>query len=225
MSSSSEQGDGEWFERWRDGRIGFHSDSVQPMLARYWSALSLAPRARVLLPLCGKSGDIGWLSRRGHPIIGVELVEKAVRGWFEAQGEGMPDAQVRSSFRRFESPARAERAAVTLDVGNFFHLDAGLGEDIDGFYDRAALIALPEAARQRYALKLAELCRPGVEGLLISVVRDERRDQGPPYVVTDDEVQALFAPNFELERLGEKPDERGMTDIAWRLRRRAPLFS
>lgn len=225
MSSSSEQGNGEWFERWRDERIGFHSDSVQPMLARYWSALSLAPRARVLLPLCGKSGDIGWLSRRGHPVIGVELVEKAVRDWFEAQGEGMPDAQVRSNFRRFESPARAERAAVTLDVGNFFHLDAGLGDDIDGFYDRAALIALPEAARQRYALKLAELCRPGVEGLLISVVRDERRDQGPPYVVTDDEVQTLFASNFELERLGEKPDERGMTDIAWRLRRRAPLFS
>ncbi|MFC0335938.1 thiopurine S-methyltransferase [Kushneria avicenniae] len=225
MSSSSERGCGEWFERWRDGRIGFHSDGVQPMLARYWSALSLAPNARALLPLCGKSGDIGWLSRQGHPVLGVELVEKAVRDWFEAQGEVVPAARTRSNFKRFDSPGQAERAAVTLDVGNFFHLDAGLSDDIDAFYDRAALIALPEAARQRYALKLAELCRPGVEGLLISVVRTERRDQGPPYVVTDDEVRALFAPNFELDRLGEQLDERGMTDIAWRLRRRVPLSS
>ncbi|WP_456267705.1 thiopurine S-methyltransferase [Kushneria sp. AK178] len=225
MSPVSGQEDDQWFERWREGRIGFHSDSVQPLLACYWPALAIAAGARVLLPLCGKSGDIDWLARRGHPVLGVELVEEAVRGWFRAQEEALPHALSRPNFQRFESLARAGRAGVTLDVGNFFHLDAGLGDDIDAFYDRAALIALPEAARQRYALKLAELCRPGVEGLLISMVRDERRDQGPPHVVTDAEVEQLFAPNFELTRLGEQPDERGMTDIAWRLRRRAPLFS
>ncbi|REC96632.1 thiopurine S-methyltransferase [Kushneria indalinina] len=223
MSSASGRDNEQWFERWREGRIGFHSDSVQPMLARYWSCLQAPPGARVLLPLCGKSGDIHWLAQCGHPVLGIELVEEAVRGWFTAQGEMLPRALSRTNFNRFESPERSDRAAVSLDVGNFFHLETGLSDSIDAFHDRAALIALPEAARQRYALKLAELCRPGVEGLLISVVRDERRDQGPPYVVTDEEVERLFAPNFELERLGEQPDERGMTDIAWRLRRKAPL--
>ncbi|WP_438766790.1 thiopurine S-methyltransferase [Kushneria sp. TE3] len=223
MSSTSGQGNEQWFARWREGRIGFHSDDVQPMLARYWSALTLAANARVLLPLCGKSGDIHWLAQKGHPVLGVELVEEAVTGWFQAQNEALPAVQSRTNFERFESLERSDRAAVTLDVGNFFHLEAGLSDDIDAFYDRAALIALPQAARQRYALKMAELCRPGVEGLLISVVRDENRDQGPPYVVTDEEVARLFAPNFELERLGEQRDERGMTDIAWRLRRKTPL--
>ncbi|GHC31627.1 thiopurine S-methyltransferase [Kushneria pakistanensis] len=221
--ASSDQGSEQWFDRWREGRIGFHSDSVQPMLARYWPLLGIASHARVLLPLCGKSGDIHWLAQRGHPVLGVELVEAAVQGWFEAQGEARPQADPRPGFERFVSPAQTKRAEVTLDVGNFFHLEADQGEAIDAFYDRAALIALPETARQRYALRLAELCRPGVEGLLISVVRDERRDQGPPYVVTDEEIQRLFAPNFVLERLGEQPDDRGMTDIAWRLRRKTPL--
>ncbi len=55
------------------------------------------------------------------------------------------------------------------------------------------------------------------------MVRDERRDQGPPHVVTDEEIQRLFAPNFVLEKLGEQRDDRGMTDIAWRMRRKAPL--
>ncbi|WP_299259864.1 thiopurine S-methyltransferase [uncultured Kushneria sp.] len=223
MSSSSEQGNQQWFERWREGRIGFHSDSVQPLLARHWQSLAVAPGARVLLPLCGKSGDIGWLARQGHPVLGVELVEEAVRGWFEAQEEALPPAAPRTNFDRFDSCARPGRAAVTFDVGNFFHLEAGLSDEIDAFYDRAALIALPEAARQRYALKLAELCRPGVEGLLISVVRDERPDEGPPYVVTDEEMQRLFAANFVLEKLGEQRDERGMTDIVWRMQRKAPL--
>ncbi|WP_445621282.1 thiopurine S-methyltransferase [Kushneria sp. Sum13] len=223
MSSSSEQGNQQWFERWREGRIGFHSDSVQPLLARHWPQLAVSPGARVLLPLCGKSGDIGWLARQGHGVLGVELVEEAVRGWFEAQEEALPPAASRTNFDRFDSPAQVGRAAVTFDVGNFFHLEAGLSDEIDAFYDRAALIALPPAARQRYALKLAELCRPNVEGLLISLERDERRDQGPPHVVTDDEVHQLFAPNFVLEKLEERRDERDMTDIVWRLRRRAPL--
>lgn len=223
MSLSSEQGNQQWFERWREGRIGFHSDRVQPLLARHWPLLAVSPGARVLLPLCGKSGDIGWLARQGYPVLGVELVAEAVKGWFEAQEEALPPAAPRMNFERFDSSARPDRAAVTFDVGNFFHLEAGLSDEIDAFYDRAALIALPEAARQRYALKLAELCKPDVEGLLISVVRDERRDQGPPYVVTDDEVHRLFAPNFVLEKLEEQRDERDMTDIVWRLRRKVPL--
>lgn len=221
--ATSGQGNEQWFERWREGRIGFHSDSVQPLLARYWSHLSVSTGARVLLPLCGKSGDILWLAQCGHAVLGVELVEQAVRSWFEDQAEALPETVARTNFNRFESPERVGRAGVTFDVGNFFHLDAALSDDIDAFYDRAALIALPEAARQRYALKLAELCRPNVEGLLISLIRDGQRDQGPPYVVTDDEVHRLFAPNFMLERLGERRDERGMTEVVWRLCRRAPL--
>lgn len=221
--STSGWGIDQWFERWREGRIGFHSDSVQPMLARYWECLNVASGTRVLLPLCGKSGDIHWLAQRGHPILGVELVEQAIKGWFEDQAEVLPQAMARMNFDRFESSGHSGRATVTFDVGNFFHLEAALSDEIDAFYDRAALIALPEAARQRYAFKLAELCRPGVEGLLISLVREGQRDQGPPYVVTDDEVHRLFAPNFELERLGEQRDERDMTEIAWCLHRRAPL--
>ncbi len=166
MPPSSGQDNEQWFARWREGRIGFHSDSVQPMLAHYWPLLGIAPGARVLLPLCGKSGDIDWLARRGHPVLGVELVEEAVSGWFEAQGEALPQADARPGFERFVSPAQSGRAEVALDVGNFFHLEAGPDEAIDAFYDRAALIALPEATRQRYALRLAELCRPHVEGLL-----------------------------------------------------------
>ena len=70
-----------WLARWRDGRTHFHLDQVHPTLMRYIDQTPLGKR--ILVPLCGKSLDLGWLNAQGYEVVGVELSEQAVSELFE----------------------------------------------------------------------------------------------------------------------------------------------
>ena len=51
-----------WHQRWHEGRIGFHQETVTPMLERHWNAIGAPAGCRVFAPLCGKSLDLAWLA-------------------------------------------------------------------------------------------------------------------------------------------------------------------
>ena len=71
-----------WLERWRQGQIGWHQPDVHPALLKYWPGLDVDPSKRVFVPLCGRSLDMIWLARRGHPVLGVELSPIAASEFF-----------------------------------------------------------------------------------------------------------------------------------------------
>lgn len=206
----------EWLQRWREGRIGFHLESVHPALLRHWPVLDIAAGGKVLVPLCGKSLDMRWLAEQGYPVMGIEMAAEAIEQ-FVAEGPGDTS---RYHHRHFEI---CRQANVELWCGDFFHLHIDQANEIQAVYDRAALIALPAATRQRYAFHLAQLLPPGAQGLMITLTHAGGPDQGPPYSVDDEEVRRLFTPNFELVSLGVQPaDERGFSEQAWSLTRRGP---
>lgn len=206
----------EWLERWREGRIGFHRDSTHPALERHWSALGVAPNGKVLVPLCGKSLDMRWLVEQGHPVLGIELSSQAIEQ-FVAEGTGEVSRYRQGHFEV------CRQASVELWHGDFFHFHIDQAHEIQAFYDRAGLIALPPATRQRYAFHLAQLLPPGARGLLISLTHRSGPAKGPPYSVDSEEVQRLLAPNFELTPLEDvPPDERGWRERVWSLVRRGP---
>ena len=66
-------------------------------------------------------------------------------------------------------------------------------------YDRAALVAFPEPMRKRYAQTLTEQLPAGVGMLLITLEFDDA--EGPPFSVTEEEVQALYGDRFSIEKL------------------------
>ena len=68
-----------WLERWREGRTGWHEPEGNRNLKTHWAGTG----KRVLVPLCGKTPDLLWLEARGNDVVGVELAEMAVRGFFE----------------------------------------------------------------------------------------------------------------------------------------------
>nr|MBL8411758.1 hypothetical protein [Dechloromonas sp.] len=72
-----------WQQCWRDRDTGFHQTTVNPSLIRFWPSLGLDKSERIFVPLCGKSLDLLWLARQGHPVIGVELSPLAVRAFFK----------------------------------------------------------------------------------------------------------------------------------------------
>lgn len=206
----------QWLKRWREGRIGFHLAQTHPALVHHWGELAIPSGAKVLVPLCGKSLDMHWLAERGHPVLGVEFAPEAIEQ-FLAERRGDVSRYRQAGFEI------ARQGSVELWRGDFFHLHIHAVDEVEAFYDRASLIALPPATRRRYALHLAQLVPPGARGLLVGLHHDAGAS-GPPYSVNSAEIDELFRPNFRLEKREEgTPDERGFTESIWSLERRGPL--
>lgn len=206
----------QWLKRWREGRIGFHRVTAHPALERYWPTLNVPRAAKVLVPLCGKSVDMRWLADAGHPVLGVEFAPQAIEQFV---------AERRHEILRYHQAGFdiVRQGSIELWQGDFFHLHIRQVAEIEAFYDRASLIALPKPTRQRYAFHLAQLVPPGARGLLVSLTRGDEK-AGPPYSVSNNEVEQLFSPNFRLTFLEQTPpDERGFIESVWALERRGPL--
>jgi thiopurine S-methyltransferase len=183
-----------WQARWSRSEIGFHLSEVNPYLQRYWPALALAENARVLVPLCGKSLDLAWLAGQGYQVMGVELAQRAVEDFF-AEHELLPAISEVGAFRRYQA------GNVEIYCGDFFALTEQQLAGCVALYDRAALIALPIAMRERYVAHLTQILPAGCEGLLVTLYYDQAQMDGPPFAVADDEVQRLFAPGWQLQSL------------------------
>ncbi len=207
--------DNPWRLRWQEGRIGFHLAATHTALPQHWPELGVEEGAKVLVPLCGKSLDMRWLAEQGHPVLGVELAPEAIEQFLAQREEGVTRYR-QSGFEVFR------QGSVELWCGDFFHLHIKQADEVRAFYDRAALIALPPATRERYAFHLAQLIPPGAKGLLVALTHQEG-EAGPPFNVPDHEIERLLAPNFRVDRLATVPaDERGRRESFWALERRGP---
>ena len=209
-----------WEEKWRAQELGFHLPFVHPILKRNLAAFNLPAGATVFLPLCGKTLDIGWLLDQGLRVVGVELSELAVNQLFESLGV-RPDVSPWGDGRMWR------HGALTVFQGDVFALTAGDLGDVAMVYDRAALVALPAAMRERYAAHLATVTARAPQ-LLITFEYDQNRMDGPPFSVTAEDVKRLYGSSHVLECLSRKDvidnqpasRERGLgrfEEIAWRL--------
>lgn len=190
-----------WQARWDEGKIGFHEGKPNGWLERRVDVLEGDPRAprRILVPMAGKAVDVAWLAGRGHRVVAVELVERAVEAFFEEAGL----TPTRTEAGPF---ARREAGGVVFLQGDVFDLARELVEDaaggpLDAIYDRAALIALEPAERARYVATLAALLPPGGRTLLVGF--QHGLPDGPPFDLTPAAVQDLFAPHGRVTVLGE----------------------
>lgn len=186
--------EGFWQRRWSRNEIGFHLNEVNPNLRRHWPDLRLPEGARVLVPLCGKSLDMPWLVEQGFAVLGVELSERAVEYFFAEQGL---DAEVstRGEFKVYRA------GVLEIRCGDFFTLSRSDVADCEGLYDRAALIALPAAMRQRYVEHLTSILTPSCQGLLVTLDYEQEQMPGPPFAVSDAEVRQSLGSHWDVELL------------------------
>lgn len=209
-----------WLSRWQDSWTPFHSTDINPTLARFWPSLELNATCTVLVPLCGKSIDMWHLSSLGHRVIGVELSPLAVAQFFTEAGVE-PEIDAVGPYARYRS------GGVTILQGDFMALTAKEAPDVGAWWDRGSLVALPPELRDPYAATLIRVINPGSRGLLASIDYDPAEMEGPPFAITDQEVQRLFGIHIAASRLmSETTDapptlaERGLkrcTSEAWRL--------
>lgn len=214
-----------WHERWDSGQIAFHQNEVNAQLQRLWPTIGVPRGARVFVPLCGKSLDMVWLAEQGHQVVGVELSSRALRD-FCAENGLAADIAADGTFEHFSA------APYELLAGDVFDLGSERLAGIRGYYDRAALIALPPDMRARYVEHLGAVLPSGTRGLVISMEYVEGDKSGPPHHVPGDEVRERYgAAGFEVELLetGEaveapppfqKAGLARLRELCWRVERR-----
>lgn len=183
-----------WHQRWQDNRTGFHQDRATPLMLKHWPSLRLPAGSRVFVPLCGKSLDMVWLAEQGHRVLGVELSQLAIEQFFESQ-------RLTPTMRT--SPLGRHYTAGDIEIihGDAFALDARALAGCSAVHDRAALIALPPATRQRYVRELHARLPAGCRGLLITLEYPPREMEGPPFTVPEREVRDLYGRDWQVEVL------------------------
>lgn len=183
-----------WHNRWDNDLVGFHLDDVNPYLQKYWPVLDIQPGQQVLVPLCGKSLDMLWLAGQGYDVLGVEISPVAVECFFADNGL-VPEKSRDGDFEVWQS------GSIKIYCGDFFALNAEMLVNVDAIYDRASLVALPQAMRQQYADHIQTLMSKGVLSLLVSLSYDQDCLQGPPFSVSEDEVRDLYRFRYQHRKL------------------------
>ena len=193
---------GFWEDRWAENKIGFHEGAPNSFLVKYHEVLAGAPR--VLVPLCGKAEDLAWLAERGHQVVGVELVEDAVKAFF-AEHALEPLVTPRGALTEYEA------GAITIYAGDVFAATSDVVGQFDAIYDRAALVELPPDVRPRYAEHVRGLALANARILQICFEYPEDHRQGPPFSVSEYELRHLY-PGAKITHLETRPDNRAPED-------------
>lgn len=182
-----------WHQRWNENRIGFHRSLANPALTEHWSKLELDSSSHVLVPLCGKSLDMHWLAQQGHSVSGIEFVEKAVKEFFDDWAK--KSLQTSTKFGE-----KFTAGNINLYQADFFKVQPD-DAPFSAWYDRAALVALPPSLRTQYVEQLRKLTTPDAKGLMVTFDYPKEEMQGPPFALSDEDVEYFFRPFFEIERL------------------------
>ncbi len=189
-----------WHERWEKQEIGFHLSKTNPALTSHWQTIPVDLGERVLVPLCGKSVDILWLLRQGYQVVGVELSEVALDALVESIEETFSlavDKQQVGDLILYRA------AGILLICGDWFSLTSFETGPIDAVYDRAALVAMPEAMRADYANQLLTISQNAPQ-LLVTFEYDQNEMAGPPFSVDESQVAEFYAGTMNIDLMADK---------------------
>ncbi|EGQ8539560.1 thiopurine S-methyltransferase [Vibrio parahaemolyticus] len=173
-----------WHSKWASNQIGFHLEDVNPLLPAYWHHANPKREDKVLVPLCGKSEDLVWLATKHDSVEGVELSQIAVRSFF-AEHFYTPTVTPISGMHELY-----QFDELSIYTGDFFTAPVSQADIV---YDRAALVALPQDMREEYVARLKQLLNPGGRILLVTLNYPQEEMAGPPFSVSLEEIQQLFA--------------------------------
>ncbi|WP_103669048.1 thiopurine S-methyltransferase [Pseudanabaena sp. BC1403] len=179
-----------WHQKWKENNIAFHESESNPLLIKYFKELSLAKGSRVFLPLCGKTLDILWLLSNGYRVAGAELSKIAIDQLFA-------DLGVEPKISRVDQVDHYSAINIDIFVGDIFDLFGKMLGLVDAVYDRAALVALPESMRKRYTAHLKEITNKAPQ-LLICYEYDQSLMEGPPFSISNEEVNQHYSDSYDL---------------------------
>ncbi|MBF6591772.1 MAG: class I SAM-dependent methyltransferase [Ktedonobacterales bacterium] len=181
---------------YRRGRPPWDTGISPPELVAVVEGAHATPPGRALDLGCGTGTNCLYLAHHGWHAVGVDFVRAAV-------------AQAEAKARRADRLPGSVRF-LRGDVTRLEALD--LGEPFTLLLDLGCLHGIPAADRPRYAAGVARAAAPGALYLLYAF--GPRMMGRRPIGLTADEVRALFARAFAVERI-ESGSDRSGTPSAW----------
>ncbi|XP_021339884.1 thiopurine S-methyltransferase-like [Mizuhopecten yessoensis] len=137
----------EWQKRWTVKQIGFHQDTVHPLLEKHVDKLlNKCENIDIFMPLCGKSLDIKWLSDKGHTVVGVECASLALEEFFEEQNVEYtkePVEQVKGSLYK------SKDGKINLYCCDIYEFNKDVAGQFDAIWDRASMVAINRDDREK----------------------------------------------------------------------------
>ena len=147
----------------------------------------------------------------------MELHEPAVKALFD-------DLAVKPEITLCHQLKSYHYDRVCIFVGDLFDLTAEDLGHIDAVYDRAAIVALPETVRVRYAQHIIMLSDAAPQ-LLINYEYEQSVMNGPPFSVSNDELKIHYNSHYDMTLLEHCDVEGGLkgrcpaTENVWLLQR------
>jgi thiopurine S-methyltransferase len=185
-----------WHQKWESNVIGFHISEANPLLVSNFDALALKEGSRIFLPLCGKTLDIAWMLSHNFRVVGAELSEIAINQLFEGLGV-TPNKTDLGDLTRYSADN------IDIFVGDIFHLSTKDLGAVDASYDRGEFVALPKAMRERYSAHLISITNSAPQ-LLISFEYDQSLMSGPPFSISNSELNQHYQDVYELTLLASE---------------------
>jgi hypothetical protein len=158
-----------WNERFQKGFTPWDQAGV-PNAFRAFVARN-EPRP-VLIPGCGSAYEALWLALAGWDVRAIDFSADAVAAAREQLGTFAP----------------------LVEQADFFSYRPPFAPG--WIYERAFFCALPLASRLDYAERMAALLAPGA--LLAGFFFFGATPKGPPFGIEQSDLEALFAPHFDL---------------------------
>jgi thiopurine S-methyltransferase len=207
-----------WHQKWQRGEIAFHQSQANALLVAHFTKLNLTNGNRVFLPLCGKTLDIAWLLASGYRVVGAELSEIAINELFQS-------LNLKPEVIQIETLMHYSAADIDIYVGDIFDLSSQTLGLLDAIYDRAALVALPDEIRKKYASHLTNITNAAPQ-LVITYEYNQALIDGPPFSVCEEEIKQCYGAAYSMTALETKDVEGGMkgkaasTETAWLLQKK-----
>ena len=191
-----------WHQKWEKNEIGFHLPEANALLVKHFSTLNLKQNARIFLPLCGKTLDIAWLLSQGYHVAGAELSAIAIEDLFS-------NLDLTPTITNIGSITHYSATNIDVFVGDIFKVTPAILGNVDAVYDRAALVALPEAMRKQYSAHLMALTNSAPQ-CLICFEYDQSLHAGPPFSIGANEVKQHYQNAYDLTLLASEMMPNGL---------------
>ncbi|ELS34459.1 MULTISPECIES: thiopurine S-methyltransferase [Pseudanabaena] len=193
-----------WHQKWEKNDIAFHNQEANSLMVKSFKELSLVEGSLVFVPLCGKTLDISWLLSNGYRVAGAELSKIAIEQLFVELG-------VEPQISKVGELERYSATDIDIFVGDIFLLSSEMLGVVDAIYDRAALVALPEALRNQYTAHLTKITHKAPQ-LLICYEYDQSSMAGPPFSISNDEVSQHYLDSYNLTLLSSTTVDSGLKE-------------
>lgn len=217
-----------WDTRWEANQIGWHLKDVHPTLRAHLKELfPVVPSeghgglaARIMIPLCGKTVDMAWLSGMGYRVVGFEGVGKAIEEFAQehsATGEAVSvafpadiDPKQFKGHAMMPIPSEKDTPVMPQPViiieGDFLALGKKEAQVLVPFpaaFDRGSMVAVKPEVRKQYMQVMADMMAPGGRVLLVTVEHDPFKDGvlGPPHSIPEADLRELCKGVFDVKQL------------------------